>query len=552
MATDQRDPGSLDLAAFVQKEVSRRRLMQAAILSGGVLGVGAFLEACAGGTSTQQPAQSGSATPKAGGSLTWGLTSDPVTLAPFGIGNTSSAEVKNLVYESLVRWDRNLQVQPALAERWETPDNKTYIFHLRKGVKFHSGKELNADDVKYSLESQKTPPPPGNVNAFFPKVGSIEVVDQYTVKLNMSQPDATVLGYLAWNIYSYIVPKGLYETSDPRNKADGTGPFKVDEFVPNDHVTLSKHTGYWRSGFPYLDKLTMKVLADEQTRVAALRSGAIDGATLTPDTVRSLANDPNLVVLKGANAAFKEVEVAAKGTGKPWDNVKVRQAMAMAIDRQEIIDKVYGGDASFSSKIPPSYGKWPIPTADLKAKWEKVDVEGAKKLLADAGFASGFSFTLQAIAHPDEYVKIAQVLQAQWKKIGINATVQPLEIGTFGKLNSAGDFEMQCTGRGMRGDPSGYFTDFDPSGSTYKAWYGGGTGYKNQELTDLINQALATTDTNKRMQQYARMQEIVLTEWPTIPLVVPTKYQVVRQRVQNMYVSVDDTERGLIETWVSS
>jgi peptide/nickel transport system substrate-binding protein len=550
MATGSGSRRSSDLAELLKGELSRRRILQAALVSGGLMSVPGLLEACGGGTSSgSSAAASPGGSPRQGGSLTWGLVSDPVTLAPFGIGNTSSAEVKNLVYESLVRWDRNLQVQPALAESWETPDSRTYVFHLRKGVKFHSGREMTAEDVQYSLASQKSPPAPGNVNSFFPKVASVDVVDQYTVRLNMSQPDATVLGYLAWNVYSYICPKGLYESSDPRNKADGTGPFRVDEFVPNDHVTLSRNAAYWRSGFPHVDRVTMKVLADEQARVAALRSGAIDGATLTPDTVRSLQNDPNLTVLKGATAAFKEIEVAVKGTGKPWDNVKVRQAMAMAIDRQDIIDKVYGGDAQFSSKIPPSYGKWPIPGSDLKSKYEKLDLEGARKLLADAGFASGFPLTLQAIAHPDEYVKIAQVLQAQWKKLNINVTVQPLEIGTFAQLNSTGQFEMQCTGRGMRGDPSGYFSDFDPAGSTYKAWYAG--GYKNQELFDLITQGLATTDTARRMQQYTRMQQIVLSEWPTIPLVVPTKYHVVRKRVQNMYVSVDDTERGLIESWLS-
>lgn len=550
MASDSDHPRSVELTWLANQEVSRRRILQAAIVSGGGMGLAALLAACGGGT-TGAPTPPTSGTPRAGGSLTWGLLSDPVTLAPFGIGNTSSAEVKNLVYESLVRWDRNLQIQPALAERWETPDIQTYVFHLRRGVRFHSGKELTADDVKYSLESQQTPPAPGSVNSFFPKVGAIDVVDPYTVRLSMSQPDATVLGYLAWNVYSYIVPKGLYDTTDPRNQADGTGPFRVQEFVTNDHVTLTRHRGYWRRGLPYLDQLTLKVLADEQARLAALRSAAIDGGTFTPDTVRGVQGDPSLTVLKGATAAFREIEVAAKGAGKPWDNVKVRQAMAMAIDRAEIIDKVYGGDARFSSKIPPSYGKWPIPDAELKSRWEKMDRSGAKRLLAEAGFANGFSFTLQAIAHPDDYVRIAEVLQAQWKTINIDATVQPLEIGTFGKLNSSGAFDMQCTGRGMRGDPSGYFSDFDPAGSTYKAWYGGGTGYRNTELNQLINQGLATTDTAKRMQLYRRMQEIVLTEWPTIPLVVPTKYQVVRKRVRNMYVSVDDTERGLIETWVS-
>jgi peptide/nickel transport system substrate-binding protein len=533
--------------------------------AGGLIGTAWLLDACSPAP-TAPPAQQAAATtapaaakptaqaaptaaPRQGGSITWATSSDPVTLAPFGVSNTSSAEPKNLAYESLVRWDQDLKVQPALAESWETPDNKTYIFHLRQGVKFHSGKELDSGDVVYSLNSQKTPPASGNVNSFFPKIGSVEAVDKYTVKLNMSQPDGTVIGYLAWNIYSYIVPAGLYDTSDPRNTADGTGPFKIMEFVPNDHVALVRHANYWRSGLPYLDGITFKVMADQQARVAALRSGAIDGASISADVIPTLSNDASLKVLKTVTAAFREIQMTIKGTGKPWENVKVRQAINSAIDRQAIIDNVYAGDASFSSKIPASYGDWPIPVAELRSKWEKYDLDAAKKLMSDAG-VGGFDVTLQAIANPNDYVQISEIVKSQLAKININVTVQPLEIGTFANNNSTGAFEWASTGRGMRGDPSGYMSDFDPTGSTYKAWFEG--GWKNDEMTSLLNDALGNPDQAKRHDQYRRMQEIALTEWPTIPTVDPTLYQVVRTRVQNMYVSIDGTEKGLAETWVTS
>jgi peptide/nickel transport system substrate-binding protein len=561
--------------------LSRRTLLvRAASLAGGLMGTAWLLEACSPAPSAAptQPAAATSApaapqptspaaattapvvanptqpaaaagAPKQGGSLTWAMTSDPVTLAPFGISNTSSAEPKNLAYESLVRWDQDLKVQPALAESWETPDNKTYIFHLRQGVKFHSGKELDSADVVYSFNSQQTPPPPGNVTSFYPKIASVEPMDKYTVKLNMSQPDGTVLGYLAWNIYSFIVPAGLYDNSDPRNTADGTGPYKITEFVPNDHVTLARHTSYWRSGFPYLDGITFKVLADQQARVAALRSGAVDGTSISADVIPTLSNDQNLKVLKTVTAAFRELQMTIKGAGKPWESVPVRQAINAAIDRQAIIDNVYAGDASFTSKIPTSYGDWPIPEAELRSKWEKYDLDAAKKLMSDAG-VSGFDVTLQAIANPNDYVQIAEIVKAQLSKININVTVQPLEIGTFANNNSTGAFEWASTGRGMRGDPSGYMSDFDPTGSTYKAWFEG--GWKNDEMTTLLNDALGNPDQTKRHDQYRRMQEIVLTEWPTIPTVDPTLYQVVRSRVQNMFVSIDGTEKGLAETWVTS
>jgi peptide/nickel transport system substrate-binding protein len=503
--------------------------------------------AAAQSTAAQSGAAAGS--PRQGGTLVWAMTSDPVTLAPFGVTNTSAYEPGNLCYESLVRWDRNLAVQPALAESWETPDKQTYIFHLRQGVKFHSGKEFDSQDVVYSFNSQKTPPPPGTVNTFYPKIGSVEALDKYTVKLNMSQPDGSVIGYLAWNIYSHMAPDGLYDRTDPRSTADGTGPYKITEFVPNDHVTLVRNMNYWQSGAPYLDGITFKVMTDQQARVAALRSGAIDGTTISADIIPTLSNDPNLSVLKNLTAGFREMQMTIKGQGKPWEDARVRQAISAAIDRQVIIDNVYAGDAVFTSKIPASYGDWPIAEAELRSKWEKFDLDMAKQLMSQAG-VSGFDVTLQAIANPNDYVQIAEIIKSQLAKININVTVQPLEIGTFAQNNSAGTFEWAQTGRGMRGDPSGYFADFDPTGSTYKAWFAG--GWTNDEMTKLVNDALGNPDQTARHAQYRRMQEIALTEWPTMPIVDPTIYQVVRTRVQNMYVSIDGTEKGLAETWVTS
>lgn len=514
-----------------------------------ILGVGALAGAGAAGAwwLGEAPRVEAAAAPKRGGRVTWGMTSDPTSVIPFGAVAGSNFEITSLVYESLLRWDRRLNVQPALAESWQIPDNRTYVFKLRRGVRFHSGKELDAEDVKYSLELQKTPPPPGAVTSFYPKIGGVTVLDKYTVRVTMTEPDATMLGYLAWGRYSAIIPKGLYDRADLRTHADGTGPFRLEEYVPNDHTRLSRFSGYWRPDLPYLDEITMKVMLDEQARLAGLRSGAIDGAQLTADTAAGLAGDASLAILKGLTAVFREVEFTIKGNGKPWDNVKVRQAVNAAINRQAIIEKVYGGDAVYSSKIPQGYGPWPLSQDALKLKWERYDLPKAKALMAAAGVAGGFSVTLQSIAHPTDYTQNAEVIKEQLRLININVTVQPLEIGTFARNNGQGDFEWQSTGRGMRGDPSGFIADFDPTSSIYKAWYQG--GYNNKELTDLYFQGLHTPDQARRLQIYRRLQEIVLTEWPALPLVNPMIYFVVRRRLHNMYVAYEATERGLVETW---
>lgn len=528
------------------RRINRREALQAGAFGGLAL-------AAPWGARRAYGADGFGAKPKRGGSLTWAIPEDPVNLVPLGMTNTSNYWVSSLAYESLARYDKNMNIQPALAESWETPDDLTYIFHLRKGVKFHSGKPFGSDDVVYSLAMQKNPPAPGSVSAYYPKIANVEAVDQYTVKLTLSQPDTTVVGYFAWNVYSHIIPNGLYERIDPRTHEDGTGPFKVTEYVPNDHTTLARYTEYWDSSRPYLNKLTLKVLADEQTTIAALQSGAVDGSNnITSDGARSVAGFKALKVLKGLSAGFAEMEITVKGDGKPWDDVRVRQAVNKAINREDIIKKVYGGDAVYTSKIPAGYGTWAISPSTLKAKWEKYDLAGAKKLMAQAGVSQGFPVQLQSISSPASYTQTAQVIKAQLAKINIDVTVVPQEIATFGANNAKGNFQWQSTGRGFRGDPSEFFTDFDPAGSIYKAWYGSGTGYDSSQLMDLRGQAMTTTNTAKRKQIYTKMQELVLTEWPVIPLVNPMNFYVVRDRVQGMTVGYDTLLRGLITAWVNN
>jgi peptide/nickel transport system substrate-binding protein len=463
--------------------------------------------------------------------------------------NLSGMWVKNLIYESLVTWDEDLKVIPALAESWEVPNDTTYIFHLRKGVKFHGGEDLTAEDVKYSFDSQKSPPPPGTANNFYPKIKSVEIIDPMTVKLVMGQPDGTVLGYCALLQYSYICPKGMYEKINPSSQANGTGPFKLDQYVPNDHVALSKNHSYWNSALPHLDTVTLKVLGDMQSVVTGVTSGAIDGGFVDADSARILGSNKNITLQKKTTTAFRELEFTLHGKNEPWADVRVRQAINLAIDRSKIIKNVYAGEAQLSSKIPPSYGDWGISVAELAANYERFDVDKARALMKEAGLTSGFSVTAQTLNTPD-IVQVAEVVAEQLKAINIQVSVQPLEIGVFAKNNAAGNFDWQFTSRGMRGDPSQYLSDFDPATSTFKAWFAG--GYDNKELTALIAQGLAETDTAKRHEIYRRAQQIVLTEWPLIPLVAPMQFQAVRNRVQGMALDVGGSVRFLPQAWVSS
>ncbi|MGH2559442.1 MAG: ABC transporter substrate-binding protein [Thermomicrobiales bacterium] len=476
------------------------------------------------------------------GAITWALSSDPVNLIPYGGVSTSNMHGKELMYDSLLAWDKDLAIQPALAESYEAaPDGTSYTFHLRQGVLFHDGVEMTAKDVVYSFGLALNPPEPGIQVAFLANVGPVEALDDYTVKITMTQPDPTLPGVIAWTRYTPIVPEGIADRINLLSEGIGTGPFKLVEFVPNDRVVFECFPDHWNASVPCIKDVTLKVLADEQARVAAVRSGEIDGGTFTADVVSTLENDDSLTVLRGLFAAPRVIHLNTVND-VPWRDVRVRQAINLAIDRQEIIDNVYGGEAELSGPIPPGYGDWSLANDELAAYFT-VDLEQAKQLMTDAGYADGFDVTLQAISAPREYTQIAEVIRERLQAISINVSVEPLEIGTFAKNIGDGTFEWASTGRGMRGDPSGFVVDYRTGTTLNQKWFG--DGWANEELNSLYDEALATTDQAARHEAYRRIQQIILDGAVNIFTVQPYKFHVVRNRVEGMYVSYTDFHEGL-------
>lgn len=544
--------------------ITRREFLRLAGMTAGSAAFAAIMAACATPAPPAAPPAAPAATaapvatsapavakPKAGGKITWGLEQDPTNLLPFGAIATANMWGKEYMYESLVEWDKDLIVRPALAEKWSTPDEKTWIWNLRQGVKFHDGAEVTAEDVKYSIDLQAAPPAPGITIGQYPSIVSTEVMDKYTIKFNMKGPDPTVLGYLAWTRYSAIVPKGLYTKVNPAVTGIGSGPYKLVEYVQNDRVVYTKNKDYWRQGVGYADDILLKILPDENSRVAALRSGAIDGCLVTPDTAKSLKNDSSITVLRGLYSAPNQLQFTIKGDGKPWNKKEVRQAMNKAINRQDILDKVYSGEGLLSGPIPPQYGDWFIPPAELAATFYKPDLAAAKKLMADAGFANGFPITLYAISQPPQSTQIAEVVKEQLKQIGIEVTVVSEEIASFAARNGAGTFDFCSTARGMRHDPTGYINEYGrPTVGSASIWFNKGDGWRNDEAIKLYDQALVNLDSASRHQQVRRIQEIALDEFPHLTLFQPYKFLAVRTYMKDMYVAFTDFYTGLKTSWL--
>lgn len=485
------------------------------------------------------------ATPEAAmcsGSITWALDSDPSNLIPFGGVSTSNMWGKELMYDSLLEWDADLQIQPALAESFEVNDDATvYTFKLRQGVLFHNGQEMTAADVKYSLETAVKPPAPGIEISFLANIASVEAVDDYTVTVTMAKSDPSLPGVLAWSRYTPIVPNGILDQINVLSEGIGTGPYKLVEYISNDRVVYTCNELYWNPGVPCIRDVTLKILPDEQSRVAALRSGEIDGGTLTADVAQTLEGDESLQILRGLFSAPRVIQFNTV-EDVPWRDVRVRQAINLAVNRQEIIDNVYGGNAELTGAVPPGYGDWPLPNERLQELYTP-NLEQATALMAEAGFADGFDVTLQAIAAPREYTQIAEIVREQLRPLNINVTVEPLEIGTFATNIGDGNFQWASTGRGMRGDPSGYVIDFRTGTPQNATWFG--DGWANDEINTLYDEALATGDVEIRLPAYQRIQEIIAEEAPNLYTVQSYKYQIANSRVSGMYVSFTDFNPGL-------
>jgi peptide/nickel transport system substrate-binding protein len=533
------------ISDLARGKTSRRTLLQ----RGAALGLGTAAMASLASLS-EQVARAQEASPVAGaatGEITWALSSAPQNIIPFGALALAQWQGKEFLYDSLLEWDEELTILPAVAESYETPDDTTYVFHLRQGTLFHNGNEVKAADVKYSLEMAKDPPEPGGPVPFLGNIDTVEVVDDYTVQVNMTKIDPTIPGELARAGYTPIVPEGIYDQINVLTEGIGAGPYVLTEYVQDNVIVYDAFPDYWKEGVPCIGRITLVSLPDEQSRVSNLRSGEIDGSEYSADVVSTIEGEEGVQVLQGLVSSpqvihFNTVEEV------PWRDARVRQAINKVVDRQLIIDNVFGGGAELTGAIPPGYGDYPLPPERL-AELYAVDVEGAQALMEEAGMADGFSVELQAISAPAYHTQIAEVVREGCAQINIEVAVQPLEIGQFADNIGAGTFQWASTARGMRGDPSGYVIDFRSGTSLNVAWFG--DGWINEEIDALYDQALTELDQAARVPIYHQIQELIATDVPNLYTVQRYKYVAATDRLTGMYVFFGNSNQGLRTACIS-
>lgn len=447
--------------------------------------------------------------------LKYGTEAEPTGFDPHVTPQHAAIRIESQVYETLVDLDENMKVIPKLAESWEQPDDVTYLFHLRKGVKFHSGREMKAEDVKYSFERILNPDLGALANSasYCAPIDKVEAVDDYTVKITLKHLTAPFLSSLS-SIYCAVVDKDVAEKEGNLQKADGgTGPYTLGEWLPDNSVTVNKFADYWREGYNF-DRIEFYVMSDSAARMSALRTGEVDLIIGDSAMLKLAEGAKNISVYKVKTRNY--TTLCLNMNKEELKDVRVRQAISLALNRQEIIDLAFNGEADVSGFIPASMGHWAVDV--LSHPLYQQNIEKAKELMKEAGYEKGFSLKC-TVGLLDTIRNTGTVVQQQLEKIGIKLEVQNKENAQYIEDWKAHSFDIMVCQNGAGSDPNrGVAFFFSTKGNANIA------EYSNARVDELCELGAGTTDEAKREEYYHEAINIILDECPNVTIASPYDY----------------------------
>jgi peptide/nickel transport system substrate-binding protein len=497
---------------FLSGRMSRRDLLRrSAAFGGGALAattLGPLLAAC--GPKDATPSGENSAAPSGkpvtGGTLTAALTGSPSSMDPAAAGIYTSLQVIDNVFSKLIVFDDKGGFVGDLATSWKQDDPLTYTFDLVDNATFHNGEKFTADDVKYTFERIADPKTASSYASAYTSIKNIEVVSPTRVVFHLSEPFAPLLTNIAQN--GEIVNRKAVESADPTRKPVGTGPFSFVEWVQGDHITLKRNPDYFRQGQPYLDTIVFRFLAVDKSRVEALQSGQLDWADAVPlDELQSLKANGSYRYVTSSVAGIPDF-VAMNTSKAPFDNKALRQAVAAALDRKQILDIAYFGAGEAGTMEVPSGSSWYGGTPPYASG---PDLDVARRKLAEAGHAEGLSITYLTLPQYPELQKTAVLVRDQLGKIGIDVKLQQLEVTVWFDRYAKGDYEMTSAYWSGTIDPDNFYSTQLATGSPNNC-----TKYANPALDALIKQARASSSESERTSLYEQIRQIV---WDDAPLV---------------------------------
>ena len=441
------------------------------------------------------------ARPSTGGVLRTTLGAEPTTLDPHQSRTLFDFDVKDALFDGLLDDDFTEGPRGALAESWESPNAATYIFKLRRGVRFHDGSPITADAVKSTAERIQGPDGVGQTRSIVEQIASMDVLDPQTIRFRLKGPNAAFLIDIA---DMKIVPRNF----DARNPV-GSGPFQYVEWVRLRHVRLKKFPGYYREGRPFLDELVFMPTPDENQKIVLLETGQVEFTDTVPlPRVRDVERGGKITVHTiPPGVSPSSYFMLTRADRPPLDNVKVRQAINFAIDRKALLEVTFGKGTLKSNAIPPKH--WAFNPASVS--FNERDVNRAKKLMSEAGQSSGFSLQLKHLTSRAEFFTLAQVFQANMAEIGIKIDLIPQEIGIWvNQVLFQRDFQLGLTGIIPRYDPDSMLGEqFSANRVNGKA-----TGWRYELFEKQLEQGRANVAQDARKRVYFHAQLIAQWEAP--------------------------------------
>ncbi|MGH7319341.1 MAG: ABC transporter substrate-binding protein [Candidatus Rokuibacteriota bacterium] len=472
------------------------------------------------------------------------LRADPAMVDPVTYSELVAGDVMKNAYEGFTDIDKDGQIVPALATRWEAhPDNKGFRFHLRKGVKFHSGREFTAKDVKWTFEQILLPSNKGGLTLTYLKIlegakevlegkatqlSGVKVVDPHTLDVRFTAPD------VLFPIYPFqFMDSGIVQQHGPdwHTKASaGTGPFKFVHWKRGQEVRLAANKEYWGDG-PFVDEVAMLIVPSYDTAVSMYEANELDLVELEVIAGRRVLRDPRfkeqLLLVPAAQIRYLGMNQALYA---PFKDKRVREAICLTIDREAMVKGLYGGAAALlHGQITPGVAGYNPALRPIK-----YDAARAKQLMADAGFPDGKGLPPVKITSESTFKDELAYYADQLKKVlGLPVEAEIVERGTHIKRMNAGEVAFFPWGWTAGYPDAMYFLS--------QVWYGPSpynrARWKNADFDRLIEQAMATPDNQARYKLYHAAEQVLLSDWGTCPLTVRMQIALRKPHVQGVHLT---------------
>lgn len=479
------------------------------------------LAACTDDSEVDEASEPGGSTEQTTGKdINFSLLAMPGSLDPHAANDGYSLYVMTNIYETLVKMNQDLKLEPALAESYEQLDDTTWEFKLRDDVTFHDGSAFNAEVVKANLDRVRDPEVGAPLEFLFTEIDEVEIVDDYTVRIHTDGPFAALPAHLA-HPGGHMISKevidadyaGMEKGGNPLTEVNenpvGTGFFKFEEIAEGDHVTLVRNEEYW--GEPAKpESVTFKAVPEDGTRIAELSTGDADLIyPVNPSDVARIDGTEGTRVEQNQSASMSYMGFNVEK--EPFDDPDVRRAIAMSIDKEAIINEMLEGiPAVADTPLNPTVTGY---SEDLEPV--PFDKEAAKELLEESGHGDGF--TAEIVVNDRTTADIATFIQEELKDLDINLEISQMESGAYQEFTANGEHEMFMGSWGT--------VTLDADYGLYPMFHsdnhgapGNRTRYANEEVDQLLDQARTETDEAARMEQYGRAQQIIIDESPLVPI----------------------------------